>query len=291
MNTESQALIDKAKNRKPSPAFIGLSIVTCLGIVGMSSYKIGGLPDEHFTFWLLVLFVEIGAGLLVFAQAIIRTKTQKKGLFLYILSGVFRVGVSVVGFIVAEESPTITTSGLWTYQIANFLMFVLEIIFSVLISASEEDHKGNAETLATLLESANSKIFDQERKIKNQSADISRKEEELKLLNDRLASVEEVEQAKQEKLLGLLAYFRAIAIEGSKAKTTIAKEAIRPYADVESSLLGFHKLTNRLKSLSGILWTSRKATHVWVCPECYSLNEANYSQPKVCKNNSCNHSL
>ena len=291
MTEEQKQLIDKARSRRPSWQLVALSLVTVLGIIGMSAYKIGGLPGEHGSFIWLVLFVEIGAGLLVFAQAILRVYTKSRGVWLYVLSGTFRAGVGIVGFVVYTESQTITASGFWTYEIANFLMFVLEIIFSVMITASAEDWRAIARNLAEALASSNAAIMDRDRRAEVSQRKISDLQEKEAALSEALASAREEGQEKAEGLQKLLAFLRAAA-NGQKLSVGVpSEEELRPYASVLEALEEGQRFRKKLQKVSGILWTARKATHAWICPECFTLNEANYTQPKRCANKTCNHEL
>lgn len=148
-----------------------LSVVV-LGIGAMTTYKVIAIPSEELPFILIVLFVEIAAGVAVFAQSLLRKVAEEQANKAFVFSIWFRLAVAVVGiaaFIEGGElnpeswlgwqAKNISWTGFLTYEIANGLMLLVEYMFSHLLSAEDlsfkqeyQNSKSETESLKAELE-------------------------------------------------------------------------------------------------------------------------------------------
>ena len=276
MNTNSTF---EGLNRRPDLwKYLILGLLISSGVLLMAAYKINSLPGETGWFWGLVIFAEAAAGLLVFSQAILRRIDEIEADRMFSWSIVFRLMIAGIGWVVYDESETMSLSGFLTYELANGLMIFVELMFAKILAHQEIDFQSLSKQINEAFEKEKAEHKKTIKKLEKSQGDL-RVEKSLKDQNQ--------EQCRE-------TLERASSLEDALA--SIARGKKIPQASrglLEPDTLGGIEKTleavSVINSLKGRTWTAGKSTHGWICPECFSYNEANYSKPKTCTN--CNHTL
>lgn len=121
-----------------------LATITAFGVVTLAAYKISILGGT-WSLWMLVVFVEVARGILMFSQAILRGKNQRAGNIGFRASIVFTFAIALAGWYATQGKAEAIY-----FQIANAEMLMLEFIFARLVERPTVEMVSKAEHEAAL---------------------------------------------------------------------------------------------------------------------------------------------
>ena len=134
-----------------------LFVVTAAGMASMGWFKIEASKEAGLAFMALVLFTEIAAGVTVFAQALLRRVNTEAADQAFKFSIIARIVMACIGVALFVEmghwqkdatgnwmAPywlpgTVSVTAFLTYEVGNFIMIVIEWMFSHLLAHEDRD--------------------------------------------------------------------------------------------------------------------------------------------------------